>query len=218
MLLFLSFVCYCLLFSQSSVLHFYCLCVRTPNQYYRLNNIRDTEEYFWQLHVPQYQGSLWLSLLRISGPPQCDSKWSSPSWDLRVNIFKGQILSPYLNVCGCLVSPTVYIMTTRPTQNIRWPRNRREWAQMGIEESQKAGKWGLRGLLRPLAGPGALPLVGIKKANPPEAESLLFFLMVWKKTPFSGTLSCFKQPPTIYSLLCFKALHRSISKESILLA
>ena len=33
----------------------------------------------------------------------------------------------------------------------------------------------------------------------------LFFLIKAMKTPFSGTLYCFKQPLTKYSLLCFKA-------------
>ena len=109
-----------------------------------------------------------------------------------------------------------------------------------MEESQTAGKRGGEGgalggghrggggSLKLFCSPqwslGALPLVGVGGQSPLKLEA--FSKMKGMKNPFSNTLSCFKQPLTKYSLLCFKAFfqrkknrlpQRSNSKDSILI-
>ena len=73
-----------------------------------------------------------------------------------------------------------------------------------MEESLKALQWGgTRATEGPQWGPGATAPVGVRRQSP-WSWRLFSKSTVWKP-PFPGTLSCFKQPLTKYSVLRWKA-------------
>ena len=75
----------------------------------------------------------------------------------------------------------------------------------GKSKSRKVG--GPVAFCGPRWGLGALPLAGVRGFAPWSWKLFFFFfskLKIWKY-PSSNTVSCFKQPLIIHSLLCFKA-------------
>ena len=74
---------------------------------------------------------------------------------------------------------------------------------MGMDESHKPKSGGPGSTEGPWWGPGAMALVGVRRRSPLKLKAFTTS-KVWK-TPFPSNLSCFKQPLTKYSLLCFKA-------------